>query len=257
MKKILVILLSTLLLFACESKEEREEIKQIMTLYNYNDYEKTVKAVDDYKIKYPNSSRLKDFEKIRQESIEKIEEKEKERIEKEKQIEKLKKIEAKFDETIKNTYSEYDEFENAKFFRSKNKNGTQSIIDDRIGLIGINNGKESKYPLITEIDFTYVGKDWIFFDNVVIISNDERKEFEFKLTDGVQEVAGKVVIEQQAILLDNETIDFFKKIIDNDVIKVRFSGKENYDFTLSENEKYKIKNMLIIHNKNLDAQIID
>ena len=64
MKKILVILLSTILLFACESKEEREEIKQIMTLYNYNDYEKTVKAVDDYKIKYPNSSRLKDFEKI-------------------------------------------------------------------------------------------------------------------------------------------------------------------------------------------------
>ena len=65
------------------------------------------------------------------------------------------------------------------------------------------------------------------------------------------------LIEQQAILLDNETIDFFKKIIDNDVIKVRFSGKENYDFTLSENEKYKIKNMLIIHNKNLDAQITD
>ena len=64
MKKIFVILLSTFLLFACESKEEREEIKQIMTLYNYNDYEKTVKAVDDYKIKYPNSSRLKDFEKI-------------------------------------------------------------------------------------------------------------------------------------------------------------------------------------------------
>ena len=257
MKKILIILLYTFLLFACESKEEREEIKQIMTLYDYNDYEKTVKVVDEYKIKYPNSSRLKDFEKIRQESIEKIEEKEKERIEKEKQIEKLKKIEAKFDETMKNIYTEYDEFENAKFFRSKNKNGSESIIGDRIGLIGINNNKDSKYPLITELDFTYVGKNWIFFDSVIIISNDERKTFEFKLTDGVQEVAGKVVIEQQSVLLDDEIIEFFKKIIDNEMIKVRFSGKEDYDFILSDNEKYKIKNMLIIHKKNLDAQIID
>ena len=41
------------------------------------------------------------------------------------------------------------------------------------------------------------------------------------------------------------------------MIKVRFSGKEDYDFILSDNEKYKIKNMLIIHKKNLDAQIID
>ena len=63
MKKILIILLSTFLLFACESKEEKEEIKQIMTFYNYNDYKETVKAIDDYKAKYPNSSRLKDFEK--------------------------------------------------------------------------------------------------------------------------------------------------------------------------------------------------
>ena len=73
MKKILIILLSTFLLFACESKEEREEIKQIMTLYDYNDYEKTVKVVDEYKIKYPNSSRLKDFEKnLRRKNIRKF-----------------------------------------------------------------------------------------------------------------------------------------------------------------------------------------
>jgi hypothetical protein F3_08441 len=265
MKKIFVILLSTFLLFACESKEEKEEIKQIMTFYNYNDYKETVKAIDDYKAKYPNSSRLKDFEKIRQESIEKIKEKEKIEKEKEKQIEKLKKIEAKFNETIKNTYSEYDDFENITAFYSndipvvqKIKSKIEKIDYNQISISGFTYGNVNKYPTELVLSLNYKGDDWIFFDRAILMANGERREFNFNSFSGIQEVIGRgEVFESHSITLTKEDILFLKKMLEYEYPKVRLSGKGNYDFYLDDNEKFKLKNMLIIYNKNLDAQIID
>lgn len=261
MKKVLVLLLSTFLLFACESKEEREEIKQIMTFYNYNDYKKTVKAIDDYKAKYPNSSRLKDFERIKQEAIEKIEEKEKERIKKEKQIEKLKEEEAKRLEKEKiieekrmevkkeifsilnNLSQKYDEFQDVTWVTNKR-------VENNISVYGGFQGKTYTKPMFYRLVVSYTGKDWIFFDNMIVITDSGKYTIDFPKLEQKTDVGYGYVYETYDVFLDNTNKGIVRSMANSDNVKIRLKGRENvYDFTLTKADKAGLKAMIDLMDK--------
>ena len=261
MKKIFVILLSTFLLFACESKEEKEEIKQIMTFYNYNDYKKTVKAIDDYKAKYPNSSRLKDFERIKQDAIEKIEKKEKERIKKEKQIEKLKEEEAKRLEKEKikeekkmevkkeifsilnNLSQKYDEFQNITWVTNKR-------VENNISVYGGFDGKTYIKPMFYRLVVSYSGKDWIFFEKMIVITDSGRHVIDFPKLEQKTDVGYGYVYETYDVFLDNINKGIVRAMVNSDNVKIRLEGRENvYDFTLTKADKAGLKTMIDLMDK--------
>ena len=98
MKKILIILLSTFLLFACESKEERELRKEserkfnvIVEKFEKEKYQKVLDEIKVFEEKYPNFIKKDELQKIKEQSVIKLQEENK-------KLEKLKEEKKRKDE---------------------------------------------------------------------------------------------------------------------------------------------------------------
>ena len=132
MKKILVILLSTFLLFACESKEERELRKEsgrkfnvIVEKFEEQKYQKVLDEIKEFEEKYPNFIKKDELQKIKEQStikiqeenekLEKLKKEEAKRLEKEK-IKEEKKMEVKKEifSILNNLSQKYDEFQKSR-----------------------------------------------------------------------------------------------------------------------------------------------
>ncbi len=135
MKKILVVLLSTFLLFACESKEEINKTKEkdnryikIIELYKNKNYGDAINAINDYEMKYPKSEKIEELEKIKKDSsnkINEIREKEKKKNE-EKLLWDLKESKNEFNE-ITGTFLRKESLEKNMLFLIY-KEGTNYIV---------------------------------------------------------------------------------------------------------------------------------
>lgn len=191
MKKILVILLSTFLLFACESKEERELRKEsernfnvIVEKFEEQKYQKVLDEIKEFEEKYPNFIKKDELQKIKEQSaikiqeenekLEKLKEEEAKRLEKEK-IKEEKKMEVKKEifSILNNLSQKYDEFQDVTWVTNKK-------TEDNISIYGGFDGKTYIKPMFYRLIVSYSGKDWIFFEKMIVITDSGRYVINFK-----------------------------------------------------------------------------
>ena len=191
MKKILVVLLSTFLLFACESKEERELRKEsernfnvIVEKFEEQKYQKVLDEIKEFEEKYPNFIKKDELQKIKEQStiklqeenekLERLKEEEAKRLEKEK-IKEEKKMEVKKEifSILNNLSQKYDEFQNITWVTNKR-------VENNISVYGGFDGKTYIKPMFYRLVVSYSGKDWIFFEKMIVITDSGRYVINFK-----------------------------------------------------------------------------
>ena len=191
MKKILVILLSTFLLFACESKEERELRKEsernfnvIVEKFEEQKYQKVLDEIKEFEEKYPNFIKKDELQKIKEQStikiqeenekLERLKEEEAKRLEKEK-IKEEKKMEVKKEifSMLNNLAQKYDEFQDVTWVTNKR-------VENNISVYGGFDGKTYIKPMFYRLVVSYSGKDWIFFEKMIVITDSGKYVINFK-----------------------------------------------------------------------------
>ena len=182
MKKILVILLSTFLLLACESKEERALRKEsernfnvIVEKFEKQKYQKVLDEIKAFEEKYPNFIKKDELQKIKEQStiklqeenekLERLKEEEAKRLEKEK-IKEEKKMEVKKEifSILNNLSQKYDEFQNITWVTNKR-------VENNISVYGGFDGKTYIKPMFYRLVVSYSGKDMIFFEKMIVITD--------------------------------------------------------------------------------------
>ena len=261
MKKILVILLSTFLLFACESKEERELRKEsgrkfnvIVEKFEEQKYQKVLDEIKEFEEKYPNFIKKDELQKIKEQStikiqeenekLEKLKEEEAKRLEKEK-IKEEKKMEVKKDifSMLNNLSQKYDEFQNITWVTNKR-------VENNISVYGGFDGKTYIKPMFYRLVVSYSGKDWIFFEKMIVITDSGRYEINFKRLEQKTDVGYGYVYETYDVFLDNVNKGIVRAMVNSDNVKIRLEGRENvYDFTLTKADKAGLKTMIDLMDK--------
>ena len=216
MKKILVILLSTFLLFACESKEERELRKEsernfnvIVEKFEEQKYQKVLDEIREFEEKYPNFIKKDELQKIKEQStikiqeenekLEKLKEEEAKRLEKEK-IKEEKKMEVKKEifSILNNLSQKYDEFQDVTWVTNKR-------VENNISVYGGFDGKTYIKPMFYRLVVSYSGKDWIFFEKMIVITDSGRYVINFKRLEQKTDVGYGYVYETYDVFLDTVT----------------------------------------------------
>ena len=261
MKKILIILLSTFLLFACESKEERELRKEserkfnvIVEKFEKEKYQKVLDEIKVFEEKYPNFIKKDELQKIKEQSViklqeenkklEKLKEEEAKRLEKEKIIEE-KRMEVKKEifSVLNNLSQKYDEFQDVTWVTNKR-------VENNISVYGGFQGKTYTKPMFYRLVVSYTGKDWIFFDNMIVITDSGRYVIDFPKLEQKTDVGYGYVYETYDVFLDNVNKGIVRAIVNSDNVKIRLEGRENvYDFTLTKADKAGLKTMIDLMDK--------
>ena len=261
MKKILVILLSTFLLFACESKEERELRKEserkfnvIVEKFEKEKYQKVLDEIKVFEEKYPNFIKKEELQKIKEQSViklqeenkklEKLKEEEAKRLEKEKIIEE-KRMEVKKEifSILNNLSQKYDEFQDVTWVTNKR-------VENNISVYGGFDGKTYIKPMFYRLVVSYTGKDWIFFDNMIVITDSGKYTIDFPKLEQKTDVGYGYVYETYDVFLDNTNKGIVRSMVNSDNVKIRLEGKENvYDFTLTKADKAGLKIMIDLMDK--------
>ena len=261
MKKIFVILLSTFLLFACESKEEKELRKEserkfnvIIEKFEEQKYQKVLDEIKVFEEKYPNFIKKDELQKIKEQSIiklqeeneklERLKEEEAKRLEKEK-IKEEKKMEVKKEifSILDNLSQKYDEFQNITWVTNKR-------VENNISVYGGFQGKTYTKPMFYRLVVSYSGKDWIFFEKMIVITDSGRYVIDFPKLEQKTDVGYGYVFETYDVFLDNENKEIVRAMVNSDNVKIRLEGRENvYDFTLTKNDKAGLKKMIDLMDK--------
>ncbi len=92
----------------------------------------------------------------------------------------------------------------------------------------------------------YRGKDWVFYDKVIVLCDGEKIEFAVEDTDRkVNSSAG--VSERADNLADKKMIELLRKIAKAESVELRFSGKYVADRKLKRTYKKNIKKVLDLY----------
>lgn len=261
MKKILVILLSTFLLFACESKEERELRKEserkfnvIVEKFEKEKYQKVLDEIKVFEEKYPNFIKKEELQKIKEQSViklqeenkklEKLKEEEAKRLEKEKIIEeKRTEVKKEIFSILNNLSQKYDEFQDVTWVTNKR-------VENNISVYGGFDGKTYIKPMFYRLVVSYTGKDWIFFDNMIVITDSGKYTIDFPKLEQKTDVGYGYVYETYDVFLDNTNKGIVRSMANSDNVKIRLKGRENvYDFTLTKADKAGLKAMIDLMDK--------
>ena len=94
----------------------------------------------------------------------------------------------------------------------------------------------------------YIGNRWIFFDNMIIVVDDERYYRSFEHDKVVRDNRGGFVWEYFDVSPDDSDVAMLKAIAKSEKTLVRFQGDEKYrDFIVPEEYKQGIKDILIAY----------
>ncbi|WP_198155026.1 hypothetical protein [Salisediminibacterium beveridgei] len=125
--------------------------------------------------------------------------------------------------------------------------------------VDIDRNQTSFYPRIVESGsismFTIVAgfgqDDWVFFDSIIFNADGERFTWDLSYFDRQSEVGGGVFEWYILSELDIPTImDDLELISSSDEVQVRFQGNGFRDYTLTENDKNKIRDMFDFYHLN-------
>lgn len=94
----------------------------------------------------------------------------------------------------------------------------------------------------------YSGKEWVFFDNVIIVAGD--KKYNIPFTDTKKDVgSGGYVYEKGDIWVSPELLQNLRDISMNDTIEIRYDGKRKYDAKLSKQEIITLRDVILLYDK--------
>lgn len=250
MKKILLIILSVFLLVGCESKEEKElrkesgrEFNVITENFEKQKYQKVLDEIKVFEEKYPNFIKKVELQKIKEQSIIKLQE-ENERLEKEK-LKEEKKMEVKKEifSILNNLSQNYDDFQDITWVSNKK-------TENNISVYGGFEGKAYIKPMFYRLVVSYTGKDWIFFDNMIVITDSGKYTIVFPKLEQKTDVGYGYVFETYDVLLDDVNKGIVRAMVNSDKVKIRLKGRESvYDFTLTKNDKAGLKDMIDLMDK--------
>ena len=93
----------------------------------------------------------------------------------------------------------------------------------------------------------YIGTSWVFFDNVIILSGGKRYNFSFPNTS--RDVGSGSVYEEGDIWVSPEMLNELREISQNNEVEIRYSGKYNYDKSLSKQEVIALREVIELYDK--------
>lgn len=132
------------------------------------------------------------------------------------------------------------------------------VNDDKFkGIAFIHHKKESGnfYPYLSlkngflnmRLVASYDGKDWVFFDKIVLLANGKTYEINYNTTD--TSVGSGYVYEIGDIRVNEDMLNILKEFSVSDLVEIRFSGKRIYDKKLNKYEMQVLKETLELYDK--------
>lgn len=223
---------------AAEKRYDELEIENVIALItaigevNQNSAEKVEAAKDAYsdldsdqKKKVTNANVLTDAEKAL------------ETLKKEKVKTLLGKLRAKPDEITGNTFYYPMAW---PFYTEYWAADVRSFVLPYIGT----QGDKIWFRLI----FHYTGDDWVFFDNVTIVTDNNRYYETFNYFDVDREYDSGEVWETADILISDSDVEMLRDMANSSKVLVRFSGDSHrHDIEISAKDKQAIKEILDVY----------
>lgn len=164
------------------------------------------------------------------------------------EIKRKKELEKK--EIIKKIYSNYDDFDQRKWFYGKDDNGNKTIKSSPMYLYGGGDKGDLKQelPSYLVIRLNYNGDSWVFFNEVKISFDGNVETFYPDYSDIRHEAYRGGVNESYDIVIGSNNeyyIDIFERIASAKKVKIRFSGDDYYDIkNINNKSKQQIKNII-------------
>ncbi len=147
--------------------------------------------------------------------------------------------EAKLQRALSRLRIQTDEVEGITWYLSKSEPyyaDSRSYVMPYIGKSSTNTWLKLRYH--------YTGKEWVFFDTVTIVIDDEKYEKSFSSFE-VKRDHDTEVWEYVHTYPSREDIDMLKKIASSKETVIRFKGDtKHFDFTVSQNDKNGITDVL-------------
>lgn len=234
MRKLCLLVVLTLLMFGCQSKEEKELYKEIVLIHQEQKFQEVIIKSREFKEKFPNSENIKEID----EKIAFAEE-----IIKKEKSEKIKNLLNNFDK-------EYDEFNDISFYNVKPYLRYYRNIHVYIGQSGKTYKVETN-NIWFRIEYTYLGDEWVFFDTIKIKTDENlytisltNEEYRDRYTDTL--LTGSVV-EIINLKFTEKDIPMLKDIVNSKEVKIRYVGdKKIRDINLFDNDKKNLAKVLEI-----------
>lgn len=136
---------------------------------------------------------------------------------------------------------EFDKFKNVTFWTSKS-----GVDSDNTNMYFYLVESKDKPSLIFRVVYSYVDSDWIFFDRIQILADDEKViDKTFTRDDKPSRtVVSTKVLELADIVITEKDARAFEKIAGSKSAVVRYSGKGQRDFVISDLEKRNFSKMV-------------
>lgn len=134
---------------------------------------------------------------------------------------------------VDNIYERYDDFKDVYFYKHSEFFDYEEPFEVYIV-------KESERKYIRAV-FTYTGDDWIFFDNAIIMNeNNDRQRFSFDILDKNNETYKDddeiKVCEKIDIVLSNEQIELLYNLCKKQNAKMQLNGKKSKNYRNIDDE---------------------
>jgi hypothetical protein len=140
-------------------------------------------------------------------------------------------------EDLKNFKSNEDKFKEITFIHHRKESG------NFLPYLSIKKGS-----LNMRIQASYSGKDWIFFDKVILLS--ENNKYEFSINDPDRKVGSGYVGEYGDDRAPIELIDYLRKVVNSESdIEMRYTGKYSFDKKMTKHEKSLLKDTIDLYDK--------
>ena len=106
-------------------------------------------------------------------------------------------------------------------------------------------GIDSRDNVWLRLVFNYTGSDWVFFEKVILLVDDQRQEFSYSYYDVVRDNQGRKVWEYIDVPVSASMRQLLADIADSDETIIRFEGDDHYrDFTVTKADKTAIRQTL-------------
>ena len=106
-------------------------------------------------------------------------------------------------------------------------------------------GLDDKDNVWLRMVYNYTGSDWVFFEKVILLVDEERHEFSFSYYDVVRDNQGRKVWEYVDTPVDASLRELLAAIADSKETIIRFQGDDHYrDFTVTKGDKTAIRQTL-------------
>lgn len=92
--------------------------------------------------------------------------------------------------------------------------------------------------------FRYAGKDWVFFDSLIIKTDSNKYTKTFEYGEVEEETVMEGVMETVEVPFDNEMYKIIDDIAHSTKAIIRFSGKHMYDYEVTEQDKQILQQFL-------------